>query len=229
MSYDLVVFEVQAAPREAGAFDRWFQEQTAWDGARTYADPDVTTPRLRAWLEEMTRAFPATSESAGGPAKDDARVADYVIGPALVYVAFAWTQADSARRHAVELAAKHGVGFLDTTGDVGPIWSADELQRQAEELAEAAEDEAEAEASGRGVTGYRRSNAQMRWLVTGLAVVSVAICGALFTGTISAPKGTNPVVGKVAMTAGALFWTALAVGNWMEWWRTRRMWDDWQA
>src|SRR4051794_30836036 len=106
MSYDLAVFDVDVAPRGADAFLRWFEEQTAWNGDR-YGDPGVASPPLRAWLAEMTREFPAMSESS---VIDDPRAGDYVIGPALVYVAFGWSQAGRASRRAVELAAKHGVG-----------------------------------------------------------------------------------------------------------------------
>jgi hypothetical protein len=46
---------------------------------------------------------------------------------------------------------------------------------------------------------------------------------------MSGPEGANPVVGKVIMTAAAAFWSALAAGSWMEWARTRRMWDEWEG
>jgi hypothetical protein len=160
MSYDLAVFDADVAPRDANAFDRWFGEQTAWDEAHTYDDPGVASPRLRAWLDEMALAFPAMS---GNQLVDDARSADYIIGPALIYVAFGWLQAGNACRRAVELAAKHGVGFFDIAGDGEPIWSTDELQRKATELAEAANDEADTEASAGGVTCYRRYSARLRW------------------------------------------------------------------
>src|SRR4051812_12762840 len=201
MSYDLAVFDVDVAPRDA--FGRWFEEQTAWDGDRKYDDPGVASQPLRAWLAEMTRWHPSLNPSAPRPvfdpskerekigrneyvAADDSRVGDYVIGPAVIYVAFGWSQADRASRRAVVLAAKHGVGFFDVSGDGEPIWSADELRRKAAELDEAAKEEAEAEASGGGVVGYRRRNAKLRWLVTALAFASIVICVLLWTGAIRA-------------------------------------------
>jgi hypothetical protein len=226
MSYDLAVFDVDVAPRDVDAFYRWFEEQTAWDADRKYDDPGVASLPLRAWLAGMMQEFPAISEISSA---DDPQAGAYVVGPALVYVGFGWSQASRAARRAVELAAKHGVGFFDVSGDGEPIRSADELRRKSAELAEAAEEEADAEASGGGVAGYRRRNAKLRWFATGLAVVSVAICVLLWTSVVSVPKDTNPVVGKVVMTAGALFWSALAVGSWMEWARTRRMWDKWEG
>ena len=124
MSYDLAVFDVDVAPRDAQAFERWFEEQTTWVGNRTYDDASMASPPLRAWLAEMTREFAAMS---AGSAVDDPRAGDYAIGPALVYVAFGWSQASRALRRAVELAAKRGVGFFDVSGDGEPIWLADEL------------------------------------------------------------------------------------------------------
>jgi hypothetical protein len=227
MSYDLAVFDVEVAPRDVDAFYRWFEEQAARDGSGELGpgsgEQGVASPRLASWLAEMTREFPSMSDSLTA---DEARAGDYSIGPALIYVAFGWSQADRAARRAVGLAAKHGVGFFDVSGDGEPIWSGDALRLKSAELAEVAEEEVDTEARGGGVAGYRRSNAKLRWVVTVLAGVSIAICVLLWTGAMSAPEGTSPVVGKVVMMAGAAFWSALTVGSWMEWVRTRRMWGE---
>ena len=55
MSYDMMVFEASAAPREAAAFIAWFEKQTQWNERHEYDDPAVSSPALQAWFAEMAR------------------------------------------------------------------------------------------------------------------------------------------------------------------------------
>lgn len=48
MSYDMMVFEASAAPREAAAFIAWFEKQTQWNERHEYDDPAVSSPALQA-------------------------------------------------------------------------------------------------------------------------------------------------------------------------------------
>ena len=50
MSYDLMVFDPEAAPLDRDAFMRWFEHQAEWSEDHDYDDPAVSTPALRAWF-----------------------------------------------------------------------------------------------------------------------------------------------------------------------------------
>lgn len=121
MSYDLMVFEPCAAPVGRAAFEAWYAAQTEWTEGHSYNDPEVTTTRLRAWFFAMIETFPAMN---GPHASDDdsARVSDYCIGRSVIYVGFAWSQAQAAYDAIFENARKHGVGFYNVSGDKGEIW-----------------------------------------------------------------------------------------------------------
>ena len=80
MSYDLMVFEPEAAPKDH-AFMEWYLNLTKWsDGP--YDDPARTTARLRAWVQETRRMFPNmnTPEAELRLQDDDSALADYTIG-----------------------------------------------------------------------------------------------------------------------------------------------------
>src|SRR5215813_10542115 len=127
MSYDLAVFDPEAAPRERAAFIEWYEAQTEWEEPHRYDDPAVSTPALRAWFLEMTRTFRAMN----GPYAvkdgdvDNARITDYSVGRTLIYAAFAWSQARPAYEAVFGLAAKHAIGFFDASGANGEVWVPD--------------------------------------------------------------------------------------------------------
>src|SRR5262249_2766257 len=50
------------------------------------------------------------------------KVTDYSFGRSVIYASFAWSEAESAYKEVKELAARHGVGFFDASGDEGDIW-----------------------------------------------------------------------------------------------------------
>jgi predicted DNA-binding WGR domain protein len=122
LSFDLLVFDPQAAPRSRKDFMAWYSKQTEWTEAHGYSDPRVCTPALRSWFFEMSRQFPPMS----GPVADDiddSLLTDYSIGRSLIYAAFAWSQADKARKQAFQLAKRHRVGFFEVSARKGRIWT----------------------------------------------------------------------------------------------------------
>ena len=85
MSYDMMVFEPSAAPREAAAFIAWFEKQAQWGENHEYDDPAVSSPALQAWLAEMPQDL---SPMTGPPSHDhDARAAvpAYTRPPAVLH------------------------------------------------------------------------------------------------------------------------------------------------
>jgi hypothetical protein len=122
MSYDLMVFEPTAAPREREAFIAWYQVKTAWGEHDNYNDPkNVTSPRLSAWFHEMISIFPPLNGPLRSRNVDDLKLADYCLGSTFVYVSFGWPQAEIAYQEVRRAAAAHGVGFFDVSGDA-EIW-----------------------------------------------------------------------------------------------------------
>lgn len=128
MSYDLLVFDPAAAPQNNRAdFMDWYDEQTEWEEDHGYDDPAVSTPALRAWFLEMIQAYPAMN----GPYRkadqqpDDFTVTDYSVGRSVIYAAFSWSEAERAYETVFRLAGKHGLGFVDASGESGAVWFPD--------------------------------------------------------------------------------------------------------
>jgi hypothetical protein len=120
MSYDLMVFDPDAAPKDRESFMAWYDKQTEWSENHSYNDPVVSTPSLQAWFREMIQFFPPMN----GPfavAPDASEVTDHAIGKTVIYSAFASSVAEQAYGKMRELAIKHRVGFFDASSDDGEI------------------------------------------------------------------------------------------------------------
>jgi hypothetical protein len=122
VSYDLMVFDPAVAPSGRRAFMEWYKQQTQWTESHGYNNPDIPASSLRAWFQEMMKTFPPMNGPLASDDPDDPRVTDYSLGRCVVYVAFAWSQADAAYSATKNLAAKHHVGFFDVSSDQGDIW-----------------------------------------------------------------------------------------------------------
>jgi hypothetical protein len=122
LSYDLMVFDAAAAPHGRQAFIEWYQHQTQWTETHGYNNPDVPTPSLRAWFQEMIKSFPPMNGPLASDDVDDPKVTDYSLGQSVIYCAFAWSEAEAAHALVKELAAKHRVGFFDVSSNEAEIW-----------------------------------------------------------------------------------------------------------
>ena len=125
MSYDLAVFSPRPEFRDRATFEEWYDERTEWEDDLDYNQPTNATPELQAWFHDIRKIFapmngPFASDDVG--TKDDELVADYTICTDLIYVTFSWGNVEVAYSKVKELAAKHGVGFLDASGDEGAAW-----------------------------------------------------------------------------------------------------------
>lgn len=127
MSYDLMVFATEVAPKDREAFMEWYDQQTEWEEEHSYDNPEVSTPALRAWFLDMIQTYPALN----GPfspdtlAEDEASTTDYSVGRSVIYAAFAWSKAEQAYEAMFRLAAKHGVGFFDVSSGSAEVWLPD--------------------------------------------------------------------------------------------------------
>jgi hypothetical protein len=127
MSYDLMVFAPEAAPRERAAFLEWFEKESEWSESHSYDDPAVSTPALRAWFLEMIETFPAMNGpfALEDPPEGDALLTDYSVGRSVIYGAFAWSKAELAHDTVFQLAERHGVGFFDASSEKAAAWLPD--------------------------------------------------------------------------------------------------------
>ncbi len=127
MSYDLMVFEPEAAPLDYESFLTWYHDQTEWSEDHGYDNPEVLSPRLLAWFMDMIRTFPAMNGpyAPSSDPEDDAATADYCSGKSIIYVAFAWSKAEAAYSAVFDLARRHGVGFFDASGSDGRVYLPD--------------------------------------------------------------------------------------------------------
>ena len=216
-----MVFDSEAAPRDREKFMAWYDQQTKWTEAHGYHDPAATTPRLRAWFEEIARTFPSIDGPLAGHV-DDSRITDYSIGRLVIYAAFAWSQADAAYEYVVGLAAKHGVGFFDVSSAQGQVLfpvdgqlvcASSDNRIDAPELLDLVDELA---ARSRDVGGAR-----LRWFATALAMLSLAISVAMLTDLMSPPDNMNPTIGKILIVSVFVFWSILAISNWWGWIRAR--------
>jgi hypothetical protein len=129
MSFDLMVFDPVAAPRDRAAFMRWYEEQAEWSEDHSYDDPAITSPALQRWFTEMAQHFPPLNGPLANPELESPEVTDHCIGRHVIYSAFSWSVADAAHAKMRELAIKHGVGFFHASDDppeilfpgVGPL------------------------------------------------------------------------------------------------------------
>jgi len=126
MSYDLMVFNLKSPPSDRKGFINWYDNQTTWSESHNYNDPDVTTPELRAWFMEMINQYPAMNGPFATDDIDNPKMSDYSVGKSIIYVAFAWSQAESAYQTMFDLAKKHNIGFFDVSTSNGAVWMPDQ-------------------------------------------------------------------------------------------------------
>jgi hypothetical protein len=119
MSYDLVAFEPNSALDDRDSYMKWFKQEM--QSAESY-DPDVLTPKLRAWFHEMRKTFPPMNGPLASDDVDDPNLTEYGLGRSVIYASFSWSRAQAAYERATKLAAMHGVGFYDISSTSGDIW-----------------------------------------------------------------------------------------------------------
>jgi hypothetical protein len=120
MSYDLMVFDKNSAPKTRVDFMKWYKQQTEWAEEHTYDDPAVSTKELKEWFLDMIKIFPALNGPYAAEEESD-QVTDYSVGMNVIYAAFAWSIAGQAHKTMLELAERHQVGFFDVSADNGDI------------------------------------------------------------------------------------------------------------
>ena len=128
MSYDLMVFNPQTAPKSEVDFLKWSTQQIQWKEEHSYDNIKVTSLQLQNWFMEMIKEFPAINGPHAPSNIEDIidanEVTDYSIGKDVIYAAFKSSISHKAYSKMLELAEKHNVGFYDIS-NTGKIYRTD--------------------------------------------------------------------------------------------------------
>lgn len=116
MSYDLMVFNIDTAPKEKDAFFEWYEVQTAWTEKHNYKDPKNTSEELKVWYYEMTKTFPAIQEYEDTEDNSNTLFGDYTIGREMIYASFPWSSGYKAFKQSKHLAYSNQLGLYDISG-----------------------------------------------------------------------------------------------------------------
>ena len=124
MSYDLMVFDGEVAPKGETEFLAWYSKQCEWSEDHSYDDHAITSESLNKWFQDIIKFYPPMNGPLASEDLDDDTVTDYSIGRNVIYAAFAWSEAQGAIKKTVDLAMKHNIGFFNVSGD-GEIFRVD--------------------------------------------------------------------------------------------------------
>ena len=117
-----MVFDPRPELRDRAAFKAWHRSRTAWTDGLDYSEPSNASAGLQNWFREIIEIFPPLNGRLR-PADfaTNEWVTDYSIASDLIFVAFSSDKGGVAYEKTRHLAATHGVGFYDSSGD-GSVW-----------------------------------------------------------------------------------------------------------
>lgn len=119
MSYDLMVFRKEAAPKDRDAFLHWYDKQI--DLVDNHCESEQGAVELVQWYQEISVLFPPINCPCAN-AYTSLYCAKYSIGKDVIHVVFSWKVADQAHSKVIELAKKYGLGFFDVSSPQTDIW-----------------------------------------------------------------------------------------------------------
>lgn len=120
MSFDLIAFDLSAAPVDRYRFLGWIRDQCS---GHLLADNRSTGPSLLAWQRDMAAGFAAAELSIHRIAAPTQGQAEYRFGRQIVHAAFDWGEAGPALYRARRAAAAAGVGLFDASGRERAVWA----------------------------------------------------------------------------------------------------------
>lgn len=130
MSYDLLIFKGEDAPRDKNEFKKWYEELVDWKSEYDYHDYKQSDEAIQAFFLELIETFPPMN----GPLalesmEEDSYATDYSIGENFIYCGFSWLVFDTAGDIVKSLAKKHHLGFFGIS-DYQEILYNDESKKQ---------------------------------------------------------------------------------------------------
>lgn len=126
MSYDLVVFDPAAAPRDRNGFLDWIKYALSAADGPPRTDPAAASPGLWAWHRDMCEMFPAgDGPRAYDPFSTQAtKNATYRFASHAILAGFHWEVSGPALYRVKKLAQAHSLGLFDASGADGAVWIA---------------------------------------------------------------------------------------------------------
>jgi len=122
LSYDLVVFDTTFPLSTYDDFILWYENQTISTVIEDYENPANLSDILYAWYTDMIKQFPPLNPPDFSREIDDSKLSEYIFHKQVVYVEFAWSQAEFAYKTVFKLAKKHKIGFYDLSSSKGDVW-----------------------------------------------------------------------------------------------------------
>ena len=113
MSYSLIAYDKQAAPKPRHELLAWLQAQLVPDGHSASYDPASTSVGLRNWRSSMAARFPPLNGPDALPETDFDYATDYHIGRKHIYARFPTATGTLAAEVALAQARRWGVGLYD--------------------------------------------------------------------------------------------------------------------
>ena len=132
MSYDLLVFDPKAAPRDEDGFFEWLEEEDVdvpsdgEDGESPKGQPE----NLNAFYNLLRKTFPPMNgPHANHDDENSPMITDYYLGKYTIDMGFSWEVAALARRAVIEAAIEAGVGFYSSSDDDGVAFDRNDLNK----------------------------------------------------------------------------------------------------
>lgn len=122
MSYDLAVFDPSSAPRDRKEFIEWYVRKIESPEEDHGDNPKSLTRALQAWFREMVKIFPPLNGPLAPKNLDSPKLTDYSLAGDFVFISFRWSEEKEGYERVKTLAAKHGLGFFDASGQDGDIF-----------------------------------------------------------------------------------------------------------
>lgn len=149
MSYDLLVFDPEVAPRDRVEFQAWFVGLGVSTNGRNAPTPEEAAGKLGAFYDRLRRHYPPMNgpdapplmppapapkpgllarllglKTAAPPTPapfKEAFLTDYSFLPGAIYLGFAWSIAAEAYSDVVSAAIATGLGLYDISGPGGAV------------------------------------------------------------------------------------------------------------
>ena len=113
MSYDLIVFEAEGAPRELSAFVDWHiaNAEAAEESETSLKMP--ASDRFAAFYDDMVVTYPDMNGPSGEGMDEGERLTGYEFQPKYILMDFRWSVAEDAFFAVMTSAQAHGLGVYD--------------------------------------------------------------------------------------------------------------------
>ena len=99
-----MVFDATAAPRSRTKFLAWYKKQSEWQESHGYNYPNIPSPVLKNWFQEIIKSYPPMNGPLASDDPDNSKVTAYSLGRSVIYGSFAWSEADPAYKRVKDVA-----------------------------------------------------------------------------------------------------------------------------